>query len=35
MIHNLRLDYWIDDGLYIGKIREIPGIFSQGETLDI
>ncbi|MBI4726542.1 type II toxin-antitoxin system HicB family antitoxin [candidate division TA06 bacterium] len=28
------LAYWIDDGWYVGRIREIPGIFSQGETLD-
>ena len=34
MIRNFTLDYWIDDGWYVGKIREIPGIFSQGETLD-
>ena len=27
------LEYWIDDGWYIGRIIEIPGIFSQGETL--
>lgn len=28
------LEHWLDDGWYIGKIKEIPGIFSQGETLD-
>jgi predicted RNase H-like HicB family nuclease len=28
------LDYWIDDGWYIGKLREIPGVFSQGETIE-
>ncbi len=27
------LDYWIDDGWYVGKLREIPGVFSQGETV--
>lgn len=27
------LDYWIDDGWYVGKLREVPGIFSQGKTL--
>ena len=27
------LEYWQDDGWYVGKLREIPGIFSQGETL--
>ena len=28
------LDYWIEDGWYVGRLREVPGIFSQGETLD-
>lgn len=28
------LDYWIDDGWYVGKLREIPGVFSQGETVN-
>lgn len=27
------LEYWEDDGWYVGKLKEIPGIFSQGETL--
>ena len=31
---NLTLTYWIDDGWYVGKFKEIPGIFSQGETLE-
>lgn len=34
MIRNFTLDYWIDDGWYVGKLREVPGVFSQGETLD-
>lgn len=28
------LEYWIDDGWYVGKMKEIPGVFSQGETLE-
>ena len=28
------LDYWTDDGWYVGKLREVPGIFSQGRTLE-
>jgi len=28
------LEYWIDDDWYIGRIKEIPGVFSQGETLE-
>ena len=26
-------EYWEDDGRYVGKLKEIPGVFSQGETL--
>jgi len=28
------LEYWIDDEWYVGRLKEIPGIFSQGETLE-
>lgn len=28
----LTLEYWPDDGGYVGRLREIPGIFSQGDT---
>ena len=28
------LEYWQDNGWYVGKLKEIPGVFSQGETLD-
>ncbi|TVR00308.1 MAG: type II toxin-antitoxin system HicB family antitoxin [Desulfovibrionales bacterium] len=28
------LVYWEDNGWLVGKIKEIPGVFSQGETLD-
>jgi predicted RNase H-like HicB family nuclease len=34
MKHNFTLEYWIDDGWYVGKLKEIPGVFSQGETLE-
>ena len=27
------LEYWIDEGWYIGRLKEVPGVFSQGETL--
>ena len=33
MLHNFTLEYWIDDDWFVGKLKEIPGIFSQGETL--
>jgi predicted RNase H-like HicB family nuclease len=28
------LEYWIDDGWYVGRLREVPSVFSQGESLD-
>ncbi|MDA3925030.1 MAG: type II toxin-antitoxin system HicB family antitoxin [Kiritimatiellae bacterium] len=28
------IEYWKDDGWFVGKLKEIPGVFSQGETLD-
>lgn len=31
---NFTLEYWTDDGWYVGRLLEIPGVFSQGETLD-
>ena len=34
MIRNFTLDFWQDEGWYVGKLREVPGIFSQGESLE-
>ena len=28
------LEYWQDDNWFVGKLKEVPGVFSQGETLD-
>lgn len=28
------LEYWIDDHWYVGRLREVPGVFSQGESLE-
>jgi predicted RNase H-like HicB family nuclease len=33
MARYFTLEYWIDDGWYVGRLREVPGVFSQGETL--
>jgi len=33
MTHNFTLEYWLDNGWYVGKLKEVPGVFSQGETL--
>ncbi len=27
------LEYWQDDGWFVGHLREVPACFSQGETL--
>ncbi len=34
MKRTFTLEYWQDDGWYVGKIKEIPGVFSQGETVE-
>ena len=28
------LEYWIDDGWFVGRLQEVPGVFSQGETIE-
>jgi predicted RNase H-like HicB family nuclease len=28
------LEYWQDEDWYVGRLREVPGVFSQGEDLD-
>lgn len=28
------LEYWEDDGWFVGRLKGIPGVFSQGETLE-
>jgi len=30
----LALEYWEDDGWFVGRLVEIPGVFSQGETIE-
>ncbi|MBV9761417.1 MAG: type II toxin-antitoxin system HicB family antitoxin [Acidobacteriaceae bacterium] len=27
------LEYWLDGQLYVGRLTEVPGVFSQGESL--
>ncbi|MBI1744570.1 type II toxin-antitoxin system HicB family antitoxin [Candidatus Acetothermia bacterium] len=34
MAKKFTLEYWIDDGWYVGRLPEVPGVFSQGETLE-
>jgi len=30
----LTLEYWEDEGWLVGRLVEVPGVFSQGETLE-
>ena len=32
MVKTFTLEYWLDDG-FAGRLRDVPGVFSQGETL--
>jgi len=34
MIRHFTLEYWIDEEWYVGRLKEVPGVFSQGETLE-
>ena len=34
MIRSFTLDFWLDEDWYVGKLREVPGVFSQGKTLE-
>lgn len=34
MKRNFTLEYWMDEGWYVGRLKEVPGIFSQGETIE-
>ncbi len=33
MSQSLVLEYWYDNGWFVGRVRGIPGLFSQGQTL--
>jgi predicted RNase H-like HicB family nuclease len=33
MRRSFTLEYWMDDDWYVGKLKEIPNVFSQGESL--
>jgi predicted RNase H-like HicB family nuclease len=30
----LTLEYWNDDEWYVGQLRELPNVLSQGKTLE-
>ena len=31
---HLKLEYWKDGAWYVGRLTQVPGVFSQGATLD-
>ena len=33
MRRRFALEYWLDEGWYVGRLKEAPGVFSQGQTL--
>jgi predicted RNase H-like HicB family nuclease len=28
------MEYWRDGDWYVGRLREVPGVFSQGTTIE-
>jgi predicted RNase H-like HicB family nuclease len=34
MRHQFTLEFWQDGNRYVGRLIEIPGVFSQGVTLE-
>lgn len=34
MERRFTLEYWMDDGWFVGRLREVVGVFSQGESLE-
>jgi predicted RNase H-like HicB family nuclease len=33
MRHAFTMEYWQEDDGYVGRLREVPGVFSQGGTI--
>ena len=34
MVRKFAIEYWRDGDWFVGRLRDVPGVFSQGETLD-
>jgi len=34
MSRHFTLEYWMDEGWFVGRLKEVPGVFSQGETME-
>lgn len=33
MLKSFTLEYWRDGDWFVGRLKEVPGVFSQGKTL--
>jgi predicted RNase H-like HicB family nuclease len=34
MLRHFTLEYYLDEGWYVGRLKEVQGVFSKGETLE-
>jgi len=34
MERRFTLEYWLDEDWHVGKLREVPGVFGQGKSLE-
>lgn len=34
MLRNMNLEYWMDDSWFVGRLKEMPHVFSQGELIE-
>ena len=34
MRKSFTLEYWRDEDWFVGRLQELPGVFSQGESLE-
>jgi len=34
MLRHFTLEYLGDEGWYVGRLKEVPGVFSQGASLE-
>jgi predicted RNase H-like HicB family nuclease len=34
MRNQFTLEFWRDGDFYVGRLRDVPGVFSQGETME-
>jgi predicted RNase H-like HicB family nuclease len=34
MKRSFTLEYWMEDGSFVGRLKEVPGVFCQGGSLE-